>query len=405
MKNKKKFIAVAVSLVSAASLLVGGAFAFFVDKDWTSDVGEVGTVYLNVEDLVFTNSENINPGDYDKDVYLDSVKNGSTSSLRTGTEHNITFKVDNVGTKSIMTRNVITITVENVTYQPVYYKDGESAYNKAEVVAPDNKMYYCDYANNPLQVVEDASVDPNNPNLYIKGTEVKYNQSTGKYEYVDAITKKLMEFDKNSTYYTNIVHWKVDNLPADVFYLLYDVKLAEESPDLLSAGVKPQIVVQSTEIDCIPSEGALHNGTDLYALHSAAIGAEFEPYPRTFFSSNSTAIGIRYVTPQISLAAPEGSIEDADGTGSEQTVALTQGGLVRENDLDTAFYEYWFAMDKDASNIYNGATVYIDIEVQGMQYRNTSDSEWKTLFNKTYNLTVENAGQSYDSIHENTDVN
>lgn len=405
MKNKKKFVAVAVSLVTAASLLVGGAFAFFVDKDWTSDVGEVGTVYLNVEDLIFTNSENINPGDYDKDVYLASVQNGSSTSLRTGTEHNITFTVDNVGTKSIMTRNVITITVENVTYNPVYWKDGESTYNKAQVVAPDNKMYYCDHANNTLQIVKDDSIDPNNPNMYIKGTEVTFNQSTGKYEFIDAITGKLIEFDESSTYFMNIVHWKVDNLPADVFYLLYDVKLAEESPDLLAAGVKPLIVTDSTEVDCIPTQGALYNGVDLYALHSAAIGAEFDPYGRSFFSSNSTAIAIRYVTPQISLAAPEGSIEDADGTGSEQTVALTQGGLVRENDLDTVFYEYWLAMDKDASNIYNGATVYLDIEVQGMQYRNTSDAEWETLFNKTFNLTVENAEQSYDNIHDNKDTN
>ena len=32
-------------------------------------------------------------------------------------------------------------------------------------------------------------------------------------------------------------------------------------------------------------------------------------------------------------------------------------------------------MDKDAPNIYKGATVYFDVEVQGMQYRNTSDAE------------------------------
>ena len=400
MNNKKKFVAIGASVLAAVTLITAGTFSFFIDKDWTSDTGKNGTVYLNVKDLVFTNSENINPGDYDKDVYIESVANNSTSSLREGTEHKITFTVDNVGTKSVMTRNLITITVENTLFEPLYYKDGEKAYDEGKEVAPDNHMYYCDFANNPIEIVEDEL-----ENKYIKGTEVTYNQTTGKYEYVDAVTNDKITFTKDSTKYKNIVHWRVGNIPADAYGLLYEVHKAEEEASLVQAGVKNNIIIDSTEIDCIPKEAGIYAKTDLYALHSSDVGAQFEVFSRDFFSSKSTAISIRYITPQISLTAPEGSIEDNDGTKDEQTIALTQGGEVRAGDTDSVYYTYWLYMDKDAPNIYKGATVYFDVEVQGMQYRNTSDAEWKTLFTKSYYLTVENAEQGYESVYGNIENN
>ena len=399
MNKKKKFVAIGASVAAATALTVGSAFAFFVDKDWTSDTGTVGTVYVNVKDLVFTNSENINPGDYDKDVYIDSVANNSTSSLREGTEHKISFTVDNVGTKSVMTRNVITITVENTLFEPIEFKEGKKMYDAGKVVAPDNHMYYKD-ATNPLEIVEDEL-----ENKYIKGTEVVENQTTGKFEYIDKESGEKITFTKDSTRYQNIVHWKVGNIPADAYGLLYDVKKAKEDSSLSKAGVKDNIIIASTEVDCIPEDSSLHSKVDLYALHSSDVGANFEVFPRTFFSSKSTAIAIRYITPQISLTAPEGSIEDDDGIKDEQTIARTQGGEVRTGDPDSAYYTYWLYMDKDAPNIYKGATVYLDIEVQAMQYRNTSDAEWKTLFTKSYNLTVENAEQGYESIYGNIQNN
>lgn len=404
MKNRKKIAAAAASVAVAGLVIAGSAFAFFVDKDWTSDVGTNGTVYIDVKDLVFTNSENINPGDYDVDVYNTAITNNSLTSLRTGTEHKITFTVDNVGTKSIMTRNLMTITVENTLYEPVYKQDGE-AYTEAKLVAPDNHMYYCD-SNNPLNVVEDEL-----ENKYIKGTEVTFNQTTGKYEYIDAVDKTKHTFTRDNTFVDNIVHWKVGNLPADAYGILYYTTTA----DLVSSGVKPGIVTKTIEIDCIPEASNLNSKTDLYALNSSDVDAQFEVYARNFFTSKSKAVAIRYVTPEVSLTAPEGSIEDTDGKGAAQDAYIdsdmadvtghtsTQGGDIREGDLDSVYYTYWLYMDKDAPNIYNGATVYLDIEVQGMQYRNTSTAEWKTLFTKTYQLTVENAEQGYQSIYNNMD--
>lgn len=387
MKNRKKITAIAVTATAATALLIGGTLAFFVDKDWTSDVGAVGSVYAEIEDLVFTNKENINPGDGHPFPTPDP-------SQRPGTEHKLSFTVNNVGTKSLITRNLITITVENTMFTPVYYKDGETLYNESTELAPDNRMYFCDYANNTLSITEDEL-----GNKYVIGTELFYNESKGVYHYVDATTGDEVEFDETHTRYRNIVHWEKGNLPADVFSINYDVTYASEVPTL--AGYCDEtIVVDTVEVDCIPSNGALHTGTDLYAYSSKASGNEFEIFPRNFYDpkQNSDLIAIRYITPSIELAAPEGSIEDADGVGSSQTNASTQGGLVLEGDLDSVYYTYYFAMNKDASNIYNGATVYVDIEVQALQYRNTSDGEWETLFTHSDVLTVENASKGYNSI-------
>ena len=37
-----------------------------------------------------------------------------------------------------------------------------------------------------------------------------------------------------------------------------------------------------------------------------------------------------------------------------------------------------------------GATITIEVEVQGMQYRNTGDDEWEVLFTGTYNAALTN---------------
>lgn len=391
MGKKKKIAAITASITTAAVLLVAGAFAFFVDKDWTSDVGDVGTVYCNVENLVFTNNENINPGDYDQEVFKKAAENGSTDTLRSGTEHKITFNVDNVGTKSVMQRNLITITVENTLFQPVRY--GEKGYDKAREVAPDNHMYF-ENGTNPLTIVEDEL-----ENKYVKGTEITFNDATGNYEYRDKTDGLLKTFPKNSEQTHYIVHWKVGNVPASAFNLLYETHLTSENTAAYG-GINQNLVTETKEVDCIPTNNSLYSGTDLYALTENSTDKRYDAWPREQFGAkkHSNIISIRYITPQVSLTAPEGSIEDNDGIKHAQNYRSTQGGTVYENDPDSVYYQYWLAMNKDASNIYKGAKVYLDIEVQAMQYRNTSDKEWQTLFTKSYILTVENAEQGYNSI-------
>ena len=57
---------------------------------------------IDVTDLEIENSGNVNPGDEDPDV-----PDGS----REGTPHDFTFSVTNTGNKSVVTRNIITLSV------------------------------------------------------------------------------------------------------------------------------------------------------------------------------------------------------------------------------------------------------------------------------------------------------
>lgn len=409
MKKSKKLAIIGGS--AAATILLGAtaSLAFFIDKDWTSDTVTAGTVDVSLDDFNLTNTLNINPGDGDMSVYKNALNTGNTDTLREGTEHKMTFTVNNNGTKSVLTRNLITITCENIGIDPAYdvnpnkntpyVRYGKSSstgltYDECSSVAFDGLMYYVD-TNHPLTIETD-----DNHNKWIKGTIVEYDSITGKYYIQDPDTGDKTTFTASSDKFKNIVHWPTVSLPADAFGLLYELQYAEETlPE--NSGVKDKIVTNTLEVDCIPTdEGNVYSGVDLYALHSKKISAGYEVYSRTYYESNSDAISIRYITPVIELAAIPGSIEDKDGSGATQNRYNTCGGQVYDGDEDSVYYTYWLEMLKEAPNYYQGATIHLDIEVQAMQYRNTNDDDWKTLHKTSYDLTVENAATSYTSIHD-----
>lgn len=398
MKKSKKIAIIAGGAVATAGLLAAGSFAFFIDKDWTSDTVTAGTVDISIDDFNLTNALNINPGDGDVSVYNSAVAAGTTDTLRQGTEHKMTFTVNNNGTKSVLTRNLITITVENLGYEPVAYgetaKNGDK-YSDCSVKAPDGLIYYVD-TSHPIEIQEDDLF-----NKWIKGTIVEYDSVTGYYKYTEPDTGLVTRFNSSDNRFNNIVHWPTVSLPADVFGVLYNVEYAKDTLPS-SHGVEDYVVTKSNEIDCVPTTSSnTFSGTDLYALHSKDIAAGFEDWSRTYYSSTSNAIAIRYVTPQITLTAVEGSIEDNDGLGASQNALKTNGGEVVDGDLDSVYYTYWLEMIKESPNIYQGATVHLDVEVQAMQFRNTTDEQWKTLHKQSYALTVENAATSYTSVQEN----
>lgn len=135
MKNNKKLAIAGVSALGLAA--VGfGAFAFFSDTAEQDTTGTVGTVDVtNTGKLELDNAGNINPGDEDP-----TVPEGSTP----GTSHKLSFGVKNQGNKSIVTRNIIEISVDSHfdtdkdgrlvitddTNSPVLDKDGNPAKDK-----------------------------------------------------------------------------------------------------------------------------------------------------------------------------------------------------------------------------------------------------------------------------------
>ena len=102
MKKKSKLICAGVAGLMAVAIVGSMGLAFFSDTVETKASAKGGSVTIDVTDLEIENSGNVNPGDEDPDV-----PDGS----REGTPHDFTFSVTNTGNKSVVTRNIITLSV------------------------------------------------------------------------------------------------------------------------------------------------------------------------------------------------------------------------------------------------------------------------------------------------------
>lgn len=111
MKNNKKMLFAGLGLAGAAALGVG-TFAFLSSESETRLTAKTGTVSMTASASMehsYTGSQgngisNVNPGDNDPTV---------PSGNREGNDHEVSVSVSNTGNKSILTRNVIKITVTN----------------------------------------------------------------------------------------------------------------------------------------------------------------------------------------------------------------------------------------------------------------------------------------------------
>lgn len=236
MNKNKKILAIIGISTAAVGALAAGSLAFFTDGETKDTKATAGNVTIEMGELDISNSENINPGDNDESV----------SSERAGTPHNLTFKVANAGNKSIMTRNVITLTVN--------------------------------------------------------GSEA---------------------------------------LPASV----YSLKTDEDSE--------------------LTEKYVLVNGTFI---------------PASEASSDAKIMAVRYVTEQVALNASDKGLEAKDA------VATTVAGATTNDDVTSADFDYLVKMDKLAGEEYEKSTLTVEVEVQAMQFRNTTDAEWTSLYTDTLNL-------------------
>ena len=103
MTKKAKIICAALAGVTALGIVGSMGLAFFTDTDSTEATAKAGSVIIDVTDLEIENADNVNPGDEDINVPKDS---------REGTSHDFKFTVTNSGNKSVVTRNIITLTIK-----------------------------------------------------------------------------------------------------------------------------------------------------------------------------------------------------------------------------------------------------------------------------------------------------
>lgn len=77
-----------------------------------------------------------------------------------------------------------------------------------------------------------------------------------------------------------------------------------------------------------------------------------------------------------------------DGFGLQAETETASTVKATANAAATKDYTYILAMDKDTKNEYQGATVTIETLFEGMQFRNTTQDDWKVVSTDTFNMTV-----------------
>ena len=100
MKNKKTLSL--ISILCAFIFIIGGALAFFSDNAILTESSKVGKVDIDVNGgLYHSNSlNNLNPGDNDPEIPED---------YRPGTDHELSFEINNLGNKSVVYRTIIEV--------------------------------------------------------------------------------------------------------------------------------------------------------------------------------------------------------------------------------------------------------------------------------------------------------
>lgn len=94
-------------------------------------------------------------------------------------------------------------------------------------------------------------------------------------------------------------------------------------------------------------------------------------------------IAIKYLSTPNIFDGKGTSIENG-GDAEKEDVNKIGPNLVQEKDGSVSkLYEYNFVMSYEATNGYQAADVKIDVIVEGLQYRNTTNQEWKTIAVKT----------------------
>lgn len=124
MKKTTKLLAISGVGIVAIGSVIGGALALFTDSSEKASHGTVGTVMIDATDMILSNPDNINPGDYDPDMPTSYVptegdprfdpENPTKEVSISTTPHDLTFSITNNGTKSIRTRHTLVISVKDV---------------------------------------------------------------------------------------------------------------------------------------------------------------------------------------------------------------------------------------------------------------------------------------------------
>ena len=190
-KHTKKITAIASVASASVLMMIFGVQAVFTDNpnDGIQTYGREGTVDITVTDIDFDvpvngKDVNINPGDCDP--YSPAI---ADDTYRSGTTHEITYHVENLGTKSVRTRHVITLTMVDTngnTVEPTpmmiselengFYKELNNSRdslcqkiycleNGKRIEVTETEAFYVDDSGKRIKRIGECGLEPSKENI------------------------------------------------------------------------------------------------------------------------------------------------------------------------------------------------------------------------------------------------
>ena len=327
--EKKKLI-IAGSTTAAVAILGLGAFALFSDNAVGGTASKAGTVDVELGDVELENAGNINPGDNDETIpetyipdpndplYKDEDEDGiGDPVVIPTTSHDLTFDVSNVGTKSIRTRQTLIVTCEQEI-------DGEK-----------------------------VILDPSYLSLLIeRGVELGSIDGLGTKTYILSDGSEVAEWP-----IVEEPEEEMPEVPADP-----ETPVVPEDPETPVDPENPEtpVVPEDPETPVVPENPETPANPEDVPMPASEEGEDE--------AEELYVVAIKYqLTPDIF-----DGVGDAAEVEELSTVKAVDGVAAKT-------YTYMLKMAANTPNEYQGATINIDVVLEGMQYRNTGAADWELM--------------------------
>ena len=318
MENKKLIIA--GSTTAAAAILGLGAFALFSDNATGGTASKAGTVDVELGDVELENAGNINPGDNDETIPETYIPDPNDPLYKDEDG-------DGIGDPVVIptTPHDLTFDVSNVGTKSIRTRQ--------------TLIVTCEQEIDGEKVI----LDPSYLSLLIeRGVELGSIDGLGTKTYILSDGSEVAEWP--------IVDEPVDE-PADEEEVVPETPAEDpvEDPVEDPAG-------EPEEDQVMP---VLEEGEDLDEEAGEDLDEEVEEL---------YVVAIKYqLTPDIF-----DGVGDAAEVEELSTVKAVDGVAAKT-------YTYMLKMDANTPNEYQGATINIDVVLEGMQYRNTGAADWEIM--------------------------
>ena len=312
---EKKKLIIAGSTTAAVAVLGLGAFALFSDNAVGGTASKAGTVDVELGDVELENAGNINPGDNDETIPETYIPDPNDPLYKDEDGDGIGDPV------------VIPTTPHDLTF------DGSNVDTKS-IRTRQTLIVTCEQEIDGEKVI----LDPSYLSLLIeRGVELGSIDGLGTKTYILSDGSEVAE-------------WPIVDEPEE------DAPVVDpETPETPEVPEDPEtpVVPEDTETPVVPEDPenvpapALEEGEEPEELYVVAIKYQLTP---DIFDGVGDAAEVEELS----------TVKAVDGVAAKT-------------------YTYMLKMAANTPNEYQGATINIDVVLEGMQYRNTGAADWELM--------------------------